>query len=194
MTTQWTQDNKSRREAFNAQLVEAHERAKKAERERRPRPRPRIGTERLSNTDSIRTAQSVRRRLLAKLQEVTGADVDARTRDGMAAEVKLQLDRVDRQIIAIRRRLRAVEEEKKAGRDECFKIRRRRQHDLKERTIRVRHSLLYSAQEGGFDPNRPSDFPSAASNGPAVSYDFGEGNAGMAMDAPDDAASMEMLV
>ncbi|MCL2603670.1 MAG: hypothetical protein FWD90_04250 [Defluviitaleaceae bacterium] len=193
MTTLWAQDNRSKRDAFNAKLADAHNRAKEADLARRPRPRPRVGTERLSNTDSIRTAQSVRRRLMAKLQEVTGADVDARTRDGMAAEVKLQLDRVDRQIIAIRRRLRAVEEEKKAKRDECPKVRRQRQNDLKERSIRVRQSLLYSAQDGGFDPNAPTNLRAALSADAAVSYEF-DGNTGIAMDAPDDSASMELLL
>jgi hypothetical protein len=185
----------NKRGTFIGKLVDAHNDALKKTREQNTLGRrPRIGTERLSNTDTIRQANAVRRRLLAKLQEVTAANVDRRTRDGMMVEVKMQLDRVDRQIIAIKRRQNAITEEKKAKKDECPRERRRRRSHIKEKSVAIRQGLLYSAQEGGFDPNHPSGFPRHASPDAAVSFAFNDGNAGTVLDAPVSDISMEIIL
>jgi len=193
MTIQWPTDgNPDLRGGKLRKLKEAHNRAQQQAQARRRNNTPRVGSVRLSNTDSLRTALGLRRRVLAKLAEVASAvDVEPRTRDAMVATVKMQLDRIDQQIAAIRRRERAVEEERRARRDECPERRRRRHRDMQERSISVRRDFLYPAHKGGFDPRNPLGFVSIPS--PAVSFDIG-GAAGIVMDASAPAPSMEMTL
>ncbi|MCL2203536.1 MAG: hypothetical protein FWB88_06325 [Defluviitaleaceae bacterium] len=176
------------------QLFEAHNAAQKNAQNQR-RPRPKTGTVRLSNTDSLRTAMAMRRRVLAKLGEVAAAvDVEKRIRDAMVATVKMQLDKIDRQIANIKRRERALREEQQARRDECPNRRRRRRADMQEQSVRIRRDMLYPAKEGGFDPRKPFGFPSTHhAPAPAVAFDVG-GTAGIAMDAPAPEASMEVVL
>jgi hypothetical protein len=136
-------------------LQEANERVKQKQKEQRKRsPKKQTGAVRLSNTDSIGRARQVRARLLAKLQEVYGSDMDERSRGASAMDIQLQINRVDRQIIAIRRRERAIEEEKMTRRkDDTPEARRRRLRDMQEKRIYVRRDFLYHADKGGFDPN-----------------------------------------
>jgi hypothetical protein len=192
MTLQWPKNgNANPHGGTLAQLFEAHNRAQQNTQKNR-RAKPKTGTVRLSNTDTLRTAMAMRRRVLAKLAEVAAAvDVDKRTRDVLMANVKMQLDKIDRKIADIRRRERAMEEEKRARRNECETRRRRRRHDMQERSTRIRRDMLYPASEGGFDPRNPAGFPS--SSGAAVSFDLG-GTAGMAMDAPTPAPAMEVVL
>jgi hypothetical protein len=149
---------RSLEESQNHMLKEAHNRIQEQQREqraqqRRQQPR-RTGSVRLSNTDSIGRAHQVRARLLAKLQEVHGSDMEERARGAAAMDIKLQINRVDRQITAIRRRERAMQEEQTTRRSEDTPdIRRRRARDMQERRIYVRADYLYHADQGGFDPN-----------------------------------------
>jgi hypothetical protein len=190
MIIQWPKEaNGNRQSGLTAKLFEAHNNAQNNAQNRKRSSLPKIGTVRLSNTDSLRTALDMRRRVLAKLAEVAAVtDVDKKTRDAMVATVKMQLDKVDRQITAIKRRERAVKEERTARRDECPRARRRRQHDMKERSVNIRRDMLFPADKGGFDPRNPAGFPVAA-----VSFNFG-GTVGMAMDAPAPAAAMEVVL
>lgn len=193
MVLQWPKDgNPDLRGEKLRKLKEAHNRAQQQAQARRRSAQPRTGSVRLSNTDSLRTAMAMRRRVLAKLAEVAAAiDVEPRTRDAMVATVKMQLDRIDRQIANIRRRERAIEEERRARRDECPNRRRRRRADMKERSIFIRRDFLYPADRGGFDPRNPAGFPKMPI--PAVAFDI-SGTTGIAMDSPAPAPSMELTL
>lgn len=189
-------DKQSRRDSFHARLFDAHNRAREQARAARQNNRPRTGVTRLSNTDSLRTALAMRRRVMAKLAEVAAAiDLEPRVRGAMVATVKMQLDRIDRQIMAIRRRERAIEEERQARRDDCPRARRRRRADMKERSIFIRRDFLYSARDGGFDPKNPAGiFKTPAAAGAAVAFDLGGANVGVVMDAPSVTSNVEVTL
>jgi hypothetical protein len=107
----------------------------------------------LSNTDSVARARAVRARLVAKLSEVYASDMDKRARGASAMDIKLQINRVDQQITAIRRRERAIEEELVTRRkDDTPDARRRRARDMQEKRIYIRKDYLYHANKGGYDP------------------------------------------
>jgi len=145
-------DNKER------MIVEAHANLERKRKEERRNTRRRTGAVSLSNTDSIQRAMQVRSRLLSKLSEAAGSDMDPRTRDALLADIQLQLDRVDQMIAAIRRRLRAIEAEKQVRRkDDTPEKRRRRWQYMQERRIYIRRDYLYHADKGGFDPNGMSE-------------------------------------
>jgi hypothetical protein len=166
------------RENVNFQLHEAHSRIQQQQRERRRAPRRQQGSVRLSNTDTLARARQVRARLLSKLQEVYGSDMDERARGGAAMDIQLQISRVDQQMTAIRRRERAVEEERMTRRrDDTPEARRRRARDMQERRIYVRRDFLYHADKGGFDPNNPLFTTNLQSDISSVAFDIG-GNIG----------------
>lgn len=148
--------NRLLRERKNNRIKEAHARLEEQRRaNRRHRPR-RVGVARLTNADTIQRANQVRGQLLAKLQEAFASDMEPRARDVFAADIKLQLSRVDQIVNAIRRRERAIEEERTIRRrDDTPENRRRRFRDMQRRSISIRRDLLYHANEGGFDPNMP---------------------------------------
>ncbi|MCL2217869.1 MAG: hypothetical protein FWB91_12755, partial [Defluviitaleaceae bacterium] len=161
--------NRSLREMTNHRIFEAHERVRQQrQQEQRRRPsRPRTGSARLSNTDGISRAQQIRARLVSKLKEVVASEMEPRARDALAADIQMQIDRVDQMINAIRRREQAIQAERSRRRDESDQERRRRQFDMQERRIYIRNELLYHADEGGLNPNAPpfsmgSGFNSAA--------------------------------
>ncbi|MCL2223766.1 MAG: hypothetical protein FWB96_02225 [Defluviitaleaceae bacterium] len=163
----------------NNMLKEAHNRIQEQQQEQRRQRRPRRqGSVRLSNTDSLGRAHQIRARLQAKLAEIHGSDMEERSRSATAMDIKLKIDRVDRQIAAIRRRERAIQEEKTTRRDDSKDARRRRARDMQERRIYVRRDFLYHANNGGFDPNNPlfnkTAFQNAASS---IAFDIG-GNTG----------------
>ncbi|MCL2189726.1 MAG: hypothetical protein FWC16_12250 [Defluviitaleaceae bacterium] len=203
MIIQWNknENKQQKRGGITAQLFEAHNKAQQAQQNQRRNNKPRVGTVRLSNTDTLRTALAMRRRVMAKLAEVAAVtDVEPRTRDAMLATVKMQIDKIDRQITAIRRRERAVEEERRARRDECRQERRRRQRDMQENSVRIRRDMLYPAGEGGFNPHHPLGLPSSpapmpniAGLGAAVSFDVG-GVAGTMGDASGGAPAMDVVL
>jgi len=142
----------------NRLLKEEQSRIQEEQQEqRRNRQRPRrTGNLRLSNTDSLGRAFQVRSRLAAKLMEIQGSGMEPGMRDSTIMDIKLQLGRVDQQIAAIRRRERAVQQERTTRRsDDTPEIRRRRARDMQERRIYVRRDMLYHANNGGFDPNDP---------------------------------------
>ncbi|MCL1877869.1 MAG: hypothetical protein FWF80_03355 [Defluviitaleaceae bacterium] len=171
---------RSLEENLNFRLKEAHNRVEQERREqqRRRPPRRRQGAVRLSNTDSMGRARRVRAQLVAKLQEVYGSDADGRSRSAMAMDIKLQINRVDKQMAAIRRRERAIEEERTTPRrNDTPEARRRRARDMQERRINIRRDMLYSAKNGGFDPNNPTFVTSAKNGTSSVSFDIG-GNSG----------------
>ena len=167
------------RDNENAMLKEAFQRIQQQQAEqRRQRPRRRTGSVRLSNTDSIGRAMQIRSRLLAKLKEVYGSSMDERSRGATAMDIKIQLDRVERQISAIRRRERALREEKTTRREnDTPEARRRRMRDKQESRIHIRRDFLYHANRGGFDPNDPLFMKGTGSEVSSVSFDFG-GKAG----------------
>ncbi|MCL2388136.1 MAG: hypothetical protein FWC89_11415 [Defluviitaleaceae bacterium] len=179
----------------NNQLKEANERIRQEQQEQRRRSRRRrqTGSVRLSNTDSVGRAQQVRGRLRAKLAEVYGSDMDPRTRQTAAADIKMQLDRVERQIGAIRRRERAMEEERTTRRsNDTPEARRRRARDMQERSINIRRDFLFHSSRGGWDPNVPTFNTSAGTNAASsVAFDIG-GNVGT-MDIAAG-ADMEMAI
>ena len=191
MTFQFPKTEEERRRGQLSQLIEAHNQAQQAQQKKQRANRPRVGTVRLSNTDTLRTALSMRRKVMAKLAEVAAAtDVEPRTRDAMLATVKMQIDKIDRQITAIRRRERAVEEERRARRDECRQERRRRHRDMQEQSVRIRKDMLFHANEGGFNPNHPLGLGTGFMDAP-VSFDIG-GMVGMAMDTSVDVPAMDV--
>lgn len=164
----------------NNMLQEAHERIRKQQDEqRRRRPRRQQGSVRLSNRDSLGRAFQIRARLLAKLKEVAGSDMEERARGATKMDIQLQLDRVERQIASIRRRERAVEEERTIRRrDDTPERRRRRFRDMQEQRIHIRRDFLFHANKGGFDPNDPLFSKTGIQNMISpVSFDFG-GKAG----------------
>jgi hypothetical protein len=146
-------------ENLNNQIQEAHERVREQQREKRKQRPRKTGSERLSNTDTMRRARQVRARLVAKLSEVYGTDMELRARDASAMDIKMQINRVDQQITSIRRRERAIEEEKTVRRkDDTPEARRRRARDMQEQRIYIRRDYLYHADKGGFDPKAVFDF------------------------------------
>lgn len=165
---------RARSENLTARLKEAHNRVQQENRERRPPPRRQTGAVRLSNTDSIGRARRVRARLLAKLQEVYGSDMETRSRGAVAMDIKLQINRVDKQIAAIRRRERAIEEERTTRREnDTPEARRRRARDMKERRIHIRRDFLYHADRGGFDPNNPLFVSGPQNPASSVAFEIG---------------------
>ena len=164
----------------NSMIQEAHERVAQQQREQRKKKKPRReGSVRLSNTDSLARAQQIRSRLLAKLMEVNGSDMDTRAKGASSLDIKLKIDRVDQQIAAIKRRERAVLEEKTTRKsNDTPEARRKRAHDMRERRIYVRSDYLYHANNGGFDPNNPLFNKTALQNTmSSVAFDIA-GNAG----------------
>ena len=170
--------NRKLRDVKNRRIKEAHarlEEERRARRQKQQRPR-RMGVARLSNTDTIARAKRVRAALLAKLQEGFASDMEPRARDIFAADIKLQISRVDQTINAIRRRERAIEEERNVSRrNDTPEARRRRFREMQQRSISIRRDFLYHADKGGFDPNMP-DIPTNPRNKlpPAVKLSFGE--------------------
>jgi len=159
----------------NNMLFEAHNRIQQQQREQRKRtPRRQQGSVRLSNADSMGRARQVRARLLAKLQEVYGSDMDERSKGATAMDIQLQINRVDKQMMAIRRRERAIEEEKMTRRkDDTPERRRRRVRDMQEKRIYIRRDFLYHADKGGFDPDNPLFSTSGVENAiSSVSFDI----------------------
>ena len=148
--------NRKLREQKNNRIKEAHRRLdEKRKAARRAQPR-RVGVARLSNTDTIARANQIRARLLAKLKEAFASDMEPRARDVFAADIKLRISQVDHTINAIRRRERAIEEERNINRrDDTPEDRRRRFREMQRRSISIRRDLLYHRDEGGFDPNMP---------------------------------------
>ena len=156
------------------QLVEANERVQREAREqRRNRNRRRqTGNVSISNTDSVGRAVQVRGRLLAKIAEIAGSDLSPRQRDAAIADIKRQIERVERQISAIRRRERAVEEERSGRGENTPEARRRRARDMQERRINIRRDFLYHANRGGFDPQDLA-FMRNSGGGGSVAFDIG---------------------
>ena len=182
-------DARSLREHQDNLLKEAHERVRQQQQaQRRRRPRRQQGSVRLSNTDSIGRAMQIRTRLLAKLNEVASGDMDDRTSNAVKMDIKLQLERVERQIANIRRRERAVQEERTTRRrDDTPERRRRRLRDMQEQRIYIRRDFLFHANRGGFDPNDPMFSKSGIENAlSSVAFEFG-GEAGTIDTATPDA-------
>jgi hypothetical protein len=145
---------KSLNENLKTQLTEAHEKIREQQRKQRQQPKRRTGVTRLSNTDSMRRAGQIRAQLVAKLTEVYGSDMDSRSREVSAVDIKMQINKVDQQINAIRRRERAMEEEKTTRRkDDTPEARRRRLRDMQENRIYIRRDYLFHADDGGYDPS-----------------------------------------
>ena len=170
----------------NNQIMEAHARVREQQQQRR-RPRRQQGSVRLSNTDSLGRAFQIRARLLAKLKEVAGSDMDQRARGATKMDIQLQLDRVERQIAAIRRRERAVDEERTIRRrDDTPERRRRRWRDMQEQRIHIRRDFLFHANKGGFDPNNPMFNKTGIQNMlSSVAFDIDGVLGTMDMTAPD---------
>lgn len=168
----------SRRDLFRAlrenrdnMIVEEHARLQEERAGQQRNRRRRTGVVRLSNVDSISRAHQIRQRLLAKLSEVAGSEMEPRARDAVMADIKMQLDRVEQQIAAIRRREQAILEERSARREtDTPEERRRRWRDMQERRIFIRRDFLYHSNDGGFDPNNMfSGFVfSSSANSPVV--------------------------
>ena len=172
--------NRKLRETKNRRIKEAHARLEEERRARKRQQRPRrTGVARLSNTDTIARAKQVRARLLAKLKEGTGSDMCPRAREVFAADIKLQISRVDQTINAIRRRERAIEEERNVSRrEDTPEARRRRFREMQRRSISIRRDFLYHASEGGFDPNMPQVGKNPRNElPPAVALSLGEESA-----------------
>ena len=202
------------RDNKTAQLAEAHNRANERtqqnnQRRRRSAPR-RQGSVNLSNTDSVGRATRIRSRLRAKLGEIMSSSLDDDIKKSLARTVQLQIDRVDRKIIQIRRRERAKVEERRERRNQERQneerrveiqreaARRRRRNDMRQRSIRVRREFLYPASQGGFDPynktiNGGSSFLNGNGTPPAVSFNIA-GKSGTITDTPAPAGDMVDLV
>ena len=169
--------NRKLRDTKNRRIKEAHARLEEERRARRRQHRPRrVGVARLSNADTIQRAMQVRARLLAKLKEGFDSDMCPRAREVFAADIKLQISRVDQMINAIRRRERAIEEERNVSRrNDTPEARRRRFREMQKRSISIRRDFLYHASKGGFDPNMPQIGKNPRNElPPAVALSFGE--------------------
>ena len=172
--------NRKLRDKKNRRIKEAHARLEEERRARRKQQRPRrAGVARLSNTDTIQRAMQVRAALLAKLKEAFGSDMEQRAREVFAADIKLQISRVDQTINAIRRRERAIEEERNISRrDDTPEARRRRFREMQRRSISIRRDFLYHASKGGFDPNMPQIGKNPRNElPPAIALSLGEESA-----------------
>ena len=169
--------NRKLRDMKNRRIQEAHARLEEERRARSRQQSPRrTGVERLSSTDTVARAMQVRARLLAKLKEGVGSDMEPRARDVFVANIKLQISRVDQTINAIRRRERAEQEERDMSRRiDTPEERRRRFRDMQRRSIAIRRDFLYHANEGGFDPNMPQILQNPRNELPAaVALSLGE--------------------
>ena len=180
-------------------LPEAFARAKENTRKNNQKSTKKIGSVTLSNTDSIGACHRLKNRLNAKLSEIYGSDLDVGLKRSLAQNVVMALANVEQKILEIRRRERAVQEEKTAKKNEKPHEKRRRQRDMEKRTVRIRQDLLYSAKDGGLDPDNLLNIGSAAFSDPAVSVsveatgftaEIGDLLAGVA-DAPE--ISVDML-
>jgi len=147
--------NRALRENRNQQILKEHERVRQEQQQQRRARRPRTGSARLSNTDGLSRAHQVRAQLNSKLQEVIASQMEPRSRDALASDIQMQIDRVDQMIHSIRRREQAIQAERTRRSNESDAERRRRQHDMQERRIYIRNELLYHANEGGLNPNAP---------------------------------------
>lgn len=144
--------NRTLRENTNNMIVDAHNTARARRQEQRSSGRqPRVGSVRLSNTDTPARAQQIRSQLLAKLNEIFDSDLDDRAKQALAAEIQMHLNNVDKQVAAMRRRQQAIQMEQTQQRMSEAE-RRRRRHDREERSIFIREELLYSAEDGGLCP------------------------------------------
>ena len=168
--------NRKLAENRNNMLMEAHsrleEKRKAAVKKQKPR---RTGVSKLSNTDTIQRANQVRAKLLAKLSEAHASDMDPRAKNVFTADIMMQINKVDQTIAAIRRRERAIEEERTVSRkDDTPEKRRRRLRDMQKRSISIRRDLLHHRSDGGFDTNIPT-MKSARAEIPAALVRIGEG-------------------
>ncbi|MCL2047996.1 MAG: hypothetical protein FWG87_04645 [Defluviitaleaceae bacterium] len=152
-TAEFKKFQESQTESLLQRLIAAREKIREEQRKQRP-AKKKTGVTRLSNTDSLRKAHQVRAQLVAKLGEVYTSNLDERTRDIGTMDIKLQINKVDQQIMAIRRRERAIEEEKTTRRsDDTPSKRRRRFYDMEEKRVYIRRDYLFHADDGGYDPN-----------------------------------------
>jgi hypothetical protein len=161
-------------------LVEAFKRVReknKAEKKKSPK---KMGSVSLSNTDTVSMCMKLKARLNAKLSEIFSSDLDPKMKNALARDVMVQMDKVEQKISEIRRREKAVAEEKRARKNEQEHVKRQRQRDMAKKTTYIRRDYLYSAEEGGMDP--ASYMPGAAGSEAAVSYDI-SGMTGTVTDA-----------
>jgi hypothetical protein len=135
-------------------MFEAHNKAQEAARKRRRKSASKkIGAVSLSNADTVNRAMRVRSRLYAKMDEIFASDLEPKMKMSLAKDVMIKINKVEDKIASIRRRERAILEEQSRKKNESEATKRRRQHDMKKRSISIRKDYLFSAENGGFDPN-----------------------------------------
>jgi len=183
--------NRTLTERKNSQLFQMHNDAQRKQQEQRRTRRRQTGVVRLSNMDTISRAKEMRGRLLSKISEIAGSDLEPRARDTKLADIQLLLTRVEQQISAIRRRERAIEAERMARRNtDTPEEKRRRWRDKQERRIYIRRDMLFHADEGGFDPMNPLKCGISDASAP-VAFEFSglSGTVDMPMDM-----NMEVII
>jgi hypothetical protein len=170
-------------------LFEAHKKAQEAAAVKRRRSGKRIGSVGLSNTDSVSRAVRIKSRLYAKLDEIFASDLEPAAKLTLAKDVIMKINKVEQKIIAIKRREKALQEEKIAKRDESEQAKRRRRRDMIKKSISIDKGYLFSAQDGGMDPMA---FGMPAFGDPSVSFEI-SGVSGAAAAVSTEAA-VEMSV
>ena len=157
------------KESNERAMIEAFKRAEQKAKENRKQSRRKVGVVSLSNTDTIQRCVQIRARLYAKIGEIAGSDLDIKQKMALTRDVMTQIDKVEIKISEIRRRERAVKEEKTAKKTEAEHVKRKRWYDTQKRTAHIRKDYLFPAEKGGFDPYGFSpDIPIT----PAVSFDI----------------------
>ncbi len=140
----------------NQRAAEARKTKKKKEAKKK------YGSISLSNTDTVNKCVKIRAKLKAKLQEITGSNIDEKIKHALVRDVMMQLNKVEVKINEIKRREAAIQEEKKAKKDESAQAVRRRRDAIRKRTTAIQRKYLHSASEGGLDPANPLGIPSGS--------------------------------
>jgi hypothetical protein len=159
------------KEDSNKFMVEAFKKAQEKSKENRKKSQKKTGTVSLSNADSVSGAMRIRSRLYAKLDEIFASDINQKAKMTMAKDVLLQITKVEQKIVEIKRREKAIQEERMNKKNDTELDKRKRKYDMQKRSIGIRKDYLYSAAEGGFDPT--NNFMTNFSSGEAaVSFDI----------------------
>jgi hypothetical protein len=140
----------------NQSLMWAFKRAQIKSREMEPNKKngtKKLGSVSLSNMDTVNRCSAIKARLNAKLGEIYKSDLPQAQKMTLARDVMFQMDKVEQKISEIRRREVAVREEKSAKKNEPSHLKRRRKRDMEKKTTSIKRGYLYSAEEGGYDPN-----------------------------------------
>jgi hypothetical protein len=113
-----------------------------------------LGSIRLSNTDSITKCKRVKAQLNARLGEIYASTMDEKMKQALAKDVMMQIVKVDMKINEIQKRELAIQQEKLCKKNESEQTRRKRRKDIEERSTMIKRDFLH--QEDGGDADMSS--------------------------------------